>query len=87
VKETNYRFILVKKNFYTGFTLENDIFIALPEKALADAVYLSSLNKYNCDFNALDFSKINKSEITKYIKKTNKKTINFWDAICKRYRI
>ena len=87
VKETNYRFILVKKNFYTGFTLENDIFIALPEKALADAVYLSSLSKYNCDFNALDFSKINKSEITKYIKKTNKKTINFWDAICKRYMI
>ena len=87
VKEIYFKFILVKKNFYTGFALKDDIFIALPEKAMADAVYLSSLGKYNCDFEAVDFGKLNKSEINKYIKSTNKKTINFWDALCKRYRI
>ena len=87
LKEINFKFILVKKNFYTGFTLENDIFIALPEKALADAIYLSSLGRYNCDFNAIDFGKLNKSEIDKYIKNTNKKTTKFWDTVCKRYKI
>ena len=87
VSDIEFRFTLVKKKIYTGFSLENDFFIALPEKALADAVYLSALGKYNCDFDAVDFSKLNKSEINKYIKSTNKKTIIFWDAICKRYKI
>jgi predicted transcriptional regulator of viral defense system len=87
VSNIEFRFTLVKKNFYTGFSLENDFFIALPEKALADAVYLSSLGKYNCDFDAVNFSKLNKSKINKYIKSTNDKTIIFWDTICKRYRI
>lgn len=87
VKEFSFNFILIKKNFYTGFKLEDDIFIALPEKALVDAVYLSSLGRYNCDFDAIDFSKLNKSKITGYIRDTNQRTISYWDTICKRYKI
>ncbi|GAB4298047.1 MAG: hypothetical protein Kow0098_22870 [Ignavibacteriaceae bacterium] len=87
LKEINFKFILVKKNLYKGFKLENEIFIAEPEKAFADALYLSALSRYNCDFDAINFDKLNKTAITAYIKDTNKKTIKFWDTICKRYKI
>ena len=87
VDEIEFRFILVKKKFYTGFVTENNFFIAAPKKALADAVYLSSLGKYNLDFDAVDFGKINKSEVNEYIKLTNSRTKIFWDKLCKRYKI
>lgn len=87
VDKIEFRFILVKTIFYMGFVTENNFFIAAPEKALADAVYLSSLGKYNLDFNAIDFGKISKSEVNEYIKLTNSRTKTFWDNLCKRYRI
>jgi len=71
VKEIYFNFILIKKNLYTGFIQEDDIFIALPEKALADIVYLSSLGRYSCDFDAIDFNKLNKNKVTEYIRLTN----------------
>jgi predicted transcriptional regulator of viral defense system len=86
-RETEFKFILIKKSLYTGFTKQDNFFIALPEKALADAVYLTSLGKYNCDFNAIDFSKVNKAQVDKYIKKTNRRTKVFWDNLCKLYKI
>jgi predicted transcriptional regulator of viral defense system len=87
VNEIEFRFILVKTIFYMGFVTENNFFIAAPEKALADAVYLSSLGKYNLDFSAIDFGKISKSEVNEYIKLTNSRTKTFWGNLCKRYRI
>jgi len=86
-KEFSFNFILIKKNLYTGFILEDDIFIALPEKALADIVYLSSLGRYSCDFDAVDFNKLNKNKVTEYIRVTNQRTIKYWEAICKRCKI
>lgn len=87
VDEIEFRFILVKKSFYTGFTTDNNFFIAAPEKALADTIYLSSLGKYNLDFDAVDFGKISKSNVTGYINLTNKRTKTFWNNLCKRYKI
>ena len=87
VKEISFNFILINKNLYTGFKLENDIFIASPEKALADIVYLSSLGRYSYDFDAIDFNKLNKNKITAYIRETNQRTIKYWDTICKRFKI
>jgi hypothetical protein len=86
-REIEFKFILIKEGLYTGFTKQDNFFIALPEKALADAVYLTSLGKYKFDFNAIDFSKVNKAQVYKYIKITNRRTKLFWDNLCKLYRI
>ena len=67
--------------------LEKQFFIAIPEKALADAVYLTSLGRYNCDFDAIDFSKLNKQKVNQIIELTNNKTKSFWNNLCKRYKI
>ncbi len=89
VKVRNLEFIFyrVKKNFYTGFTLDDNFFIAEPEKALADIVYLTSLAKYSCDFTAINFKRLNKKKIDNYIEFTNQRTKLFWDKLCKTYKI
>ncbi len=87
VKGIEFSFTLVKKKYYNGFILKDSMFIATPEKALADAIYLTSLNKYNCDFDAIDFTRINKDAVSVYLENTNKRTILFWINLCKTYRI
>src|SRR3989337_384021 len=69
-----FKFLLIKKDLYSDFILKKQFFIATPENALADAVYLTSLGKYNCDFEAIDFSKLNKQKVNQIIKLTNNKT-------------
>ena len=87
VKEVEFEFILIKKELYDNFIQKDDFFIALPEKALADAIYLTSLRRYNCDFEAINFKKINKRIVNYIIKKTNSRTIKFWSNLCKTYKI
>jgi len=87
VKNIEFKFLLIKKDLYSDFILEKEFFIATPEKALADAVYLTSLSRYSCDFEAVDFSKIIKQKVNQIIKRTNKKTILFWEDLCRRYKI
>lgn len=87
VENIEFRFILIKEELYSDFLMKKDFFIATPEKSLADAVYLTSLSRYNCDFEAIDFSKINKQKVNLIIEQTNKKTISFWKDLCKRYKI
>lgn len=87
VKNIEFRFVLIKKDLYSDFILEKEFFIATPEKALADAVYLTSLSRYSCDFEAIDFGKINKQKVNQLIERTNQKTILFWEKLCRRYKI
>lgn len=85
----NFRFdyILLKKDFYNSFIFTNDFFIATPEKALADIIYLVSMNRYQCDFEAIDFKKIDKKIVSDLINNSNTRTIKFWENLCKHYKI
>lgn len=87
VKNIEFRFVLIKKDLYSDFVFEKEFFIATPEKSFADAVYLTSLSRYSCDFESIDFSKINKQKVNQVIEQTNKKTILFWENLCRRYKI
>ncbi|HSD62530.1 MAG TPA: hypothetical protein VLB50_01995 [Ignavibacteriaceae bacterium] len=87
IRGIQFTYTKIKKNLYTGFQLREGYFIALPEKALADIVYLASLQKYDCDFPSINFRKLNKSETDKYLKYSNPRTLNFWDDLCRTYKI
>jgi len=87
VKTREFRYYLVKKGFYYGFLLADIFFIASAEKAFADIIYLSSLSKYDCDFDAIDFSKINKTGVGRFLENTNKKTLGYWESLCSRYNL
>lgn len=67
----------IKKELFFGFELKNDIYIANPEKALADTFYLASLGKLKINFKELDLSKIKKKEFFELIKKFPLKTQKF----------
>lgn len=87
IKNIEFNFYVVKKDFYTGFILEEDFFIASSEKAFADIIYLTSLGKYSCDFTAINFKRLNKKVLNGYIQLTNQRTKIFWDKLCKTYKI
>jgi len=86
-KNVRFDYILLKKEFYNNFILTNDFFTATPEKALADIIYLSSMNRYQCDFEAINFKKIDRKIVADLIINSNTRTIKFWEDLCKRYKI
>ncbi len=59
VENTVFNFIKINKKLYFGFRKEKGFFIALPEKAFLDAIYLKSLGRYNFDRASLDVNKLN----------------------------
>ncbi len=63
-----------KKALYFGFTKNGDFFIAIKEKALLDALYMSSFGKYNLDVSSIDFSQFSKKILFKFAKKFPKRT-------------
>lgn len=87
VRDIEFTFTKVKKEFYSGFKRKDDFFIALPEKALADIIYLTSMGNYSADFDAVDFSKFNKREVERILSKSNKAAINLWQKLIRNYAI
>lgn len=59
----------LKKDLFFGYKLENGIYIAEPEKALLDELYLISKGKVNLDLNELDLKPIRKIIFLEYSKK------------------
>jgi predicted transcriptional regulator of viral defense system len=58
-----FRYTKIKNNLYFGFKKTKSFFIATPEKALLDALYLISYGRYAIDIAALDFDKLDKAEL------------------------
>ena len=76
VRETFFRYSKISKELYFGFSKKNTFFIASPEKALLDAFYLVSFNRYAMDISSVDPAKLNKTEIRKLSRQYPKRTRN-----------
>ena len=57
-----------------NFIKENNVFIAEPEKAFIDAIYLMSLGRYKLDLSAIEFSRLDKERIKTILKSFPSKT-------------
>ena len=77
----------VRHSLYGGFERRDDFFIATPEKALVDAVYLASMGRYTLDIHAIDFKGFDRNEIHHFIEKTNRITKSFWEKTCANFGI
>ena len=64
----------LKKELFFGFERKDGFFIAEPEKAFLDCVYLMSQGTYNLDIESIDIEKFSKEKLRKYSRKFNKKT-------------
>lgn len=82
-----FSYTLIQKDLYSGFELKDGFFIATPEKALADCIYLASLKRYNCDFNAVDFKRFNADKVGAFLKKTDARVRSFKDRLCRNYKL
>jgi predicted transcriptional regulator of viral defense system len=62
---TVFRYSKISSNLYFGFEKKDGFFIATPEKALLDAVYLISYGRYSLDLSSIDSKNINRFEMKK----------------------
>lgn len=82
-KESKFNYIKIKREYYSGFLKKNGIFIASPEKAFIDSVYLASFGKYALDTDALDMRKLNRNAVKKIARVFPDKTREFAEKLCK----
>jgi len=59
----------LKKELFFGYELKNKIYIASPEKALADLLYLLARGKRKVDLDTLERKKINQKNFCKILNK------------------
>jgi predicted transcriptional regulator of viral defense system len=78
-----FAFSKIKKRYFSNFIRKDNIFIATPEKAFIDAIYLRAFNMYSLDLDAIDFDKLNKTEIEKILKQYPDRVKRLWGKICK----
>jgi predicted transcriptional regulator of viral defense system len=74
LKGTVYRYTRISSSLYFGFEKQKDIFIAAPEKAFLDAMYLASFGRYSLDLAAIDAGKLNRNKLKQMSKKFPLKT-------------
>ncbi|PIZ47029.1 hypothetical protein COY29_05735 [Candidatus Woesebacteria bacterium CG_4_10_14_0_2_um_filter_39_14] len=67
--KTEVEFTQIKKDLFFGYTLDKGIYIAEPEKALLDELYLISRGKRTLDIKELDLGKIDKKKFDQYAKR------------------
>jgi len=74
VSDTTLNFTKIGQGLYFGFVKKNNFFIATPEKAFLDAVYLMSLARYDLDLSSIDRDKLDMAKIKAIAGKFPKKT-------------
>jgi predicted transcriptional regulator of viral defense system len=84
IKGIIFSYAKIQQDLYFGFQKVDGIFIASPEKALLDAMYMQSIGRYSIDMAALDLSKIREADWNRltaafpnYVKK---KVEDLWKA-------
>ncbi|RMG40859.1 MAG: hypothetical protein D6732_02970 [Methanobacteriota archaeon] len=84
VENTVFNYSKIKKDLYFGFQRSGQFFIAEPEKALLDALYLMSLKRYTLDLDAIDFDRLNwnkvKDMLTKFPTSVEKMVLQYEPA-------
>ena len=64
IKEVTFRYSKLSEKLYFAFKKRDGFYIALPEKALLDSVYLTSLGRYSLDIPAISLTGINQEILT-----------------------
>ena len=76
-----FRYLKVSSALYSGFVRDQGIFIASPEKALLDSIYLASMGRYALDLASLDLSKLDRKKLTHLAADHPSKTRKFLERL------
>ncbi|MBC8433051.1 MAG: hypothetical protein H8D96_14155 [Desulfobacterales bacterium] len=77
IEQTVFNYTRISTTVYRGFLKNRGVFIAEPEKAFLDAVYLMTLGRYSLDMPSIDFSKFDVEKIEHMAKSFSLKTQKF----------
>jgi predicted transcriptional regulator of viral defense system len=83
IREEIFAFSKIQKRYFNNFIRRDGIFIAVPEKAFVDAVYLMAFNMYKLDLKAIDYAKLDKTAINKILRQYPDRVKRLWGNICK----
>ena len=78
IGSTIFRYVKIAPALYFGFLRREGVFIATPEKALADCCYLSSFNRYHLDWSSLDTSRMNVAALRRLLQRYPRRTQHWW---------
>ncbi len=68
IKSSVFTYTRIKDNLYFGFKKYRSFFIAEPEKAFLDALYLTSLGRYHLDLTSVAVKKLDPQKLNKFLK-------------------
>ena len=80
---TDFKYYKLKKDYYFGFVKVKDFFIATPEKALIDSLYLYSFGKYRLDLASIDMRRFDKTVLAAALKVFPEKTREAVKKLCR----
>lgn len=80
---TQFNYYKLKKELYFGFIKKNGCFLALPEKAFLDALYLYAMGKYKLDISAIDTGKFDKGRLKSFLKVFPLRIKELTEKICR----
>ena len=69
IRETVFRYTKIDKRLYFGFARKDGLFIADPEKAFLDMIYLTSLKRYTFDMSSLNLKRFDKDKVRSMARK------------------
>lgn len=78
-----FNYYKLKKDHYFGFVKVNDFFIATPEKALIDSLYLYSFGKFRLDLDSINIERFDKAALKKLLKAFPEKTRGIVKKLCR----
>lgn len=72
----------IDREHYSGFVRKDGVFIATPEKAFLDCVYLFSFGKYKPDFGSMDLTRLDPVGLKKLMRGYPPKSVKIARKLC-----
>jgi len=79
IEQSFFNYTKIQTDLYAGFSRTRGFFIAAPEKAFLDAVYLMSFGRYSLDISSIDMNKLDRVKIDFMVRSFPLKTRNYLD--------
>ena len=74
IEKTVFHYVKTKPELYFGFARKQGFFIADPEKAFVDALYLQSLGRHSLDVSSIDFERLSREKVLQFAKSFPQRT-------------
>lgn len=76
-----FRYAKIASPLYFGFVKQEGCFVATPEKALLDCLYLASLQRYHVNWQELDLARVKRPVVQRMLTRYPVRTQRLWTTV------